>query len=387
MVELAEIAALTAEMAATHHVGRRNRLLTQRGRLLDAIDRQPERLASLRALLDHSQPTVRMAAAWHCGWRQVVADEAERAVAELAQRDDEIGREARRWLENRPRMAAGNRWEPPPPKTLSYDPAPIGCSNAAATELIVRSVSKQRVRALFPLLVRVTRIWPRAHTGDPRTSCFGGLPALPAAYAWPTFEDEPLLFLGQINCAEVHAAVGPHPVPECGLLQFYGDHDEVNGCGPSGASAVLYFPDPDALEPAPPPIEDFVELPRCGLEFYETLELPDPLSEVIANLRFSAAEQKQYRELRGKMTPVGVPGPADGRASKLLGWPDLIQRDLGADCGVPRAGSALLLQIGWYHDGAEWQSWGPGGLIYFILDQEAIVEARFSLAAMEMQCT
>jgi hypothetical protein len=66
IIELAEIATLTAQIAATDHIGRRNRLLTQRNRLFDAIDAHPERLALLQALLKHSQPSVRMAAAWHC---------------------------------------------------------------------------------------------------------------------------------------------------------------------------------------------------------------------------------------------------------------------------------------------------------------------------------
>jgi uncharacterized protein YwqG len=248
-------------------------------------------------------------------------------------------------------------------------------------------VSKARARTLLPLLRRTIRIWPRARGDDPRASCFGGLPVLPPGYVWPSFEDEPFLFLAQINCGEVHAAIGPNPLPERGLLQFYGDHDEVTGCGPTGSSAVLYFTDPGALLPAPAPIRDFLELPRCGLDFYETAELPDPLSDVIAGLRLSGAEQDAYRKLRREVAAPGGAGPRDDRQSQILGWPDLIQRDLGADCGEPDAGRSLLLQIGWHHDGARWQDWGPGGLVYFILGQRGIEEARFDLAAMEMQCS
>lgn len=275
-----------------------------------------------------------------------------------------------------------------PARVLSYDPTPSGCSHAEAAELIARSVSEPLARKILPLLRPAIRIWPRADAGDPRASCFGGLPALPRGHAWPTFEDKPMLFLGQINGVELHAAVGANPLPKRGLLQFYGDDDEVNGCGPYGDSAVLYFPDPGPLRPASAPIEDFVVLPRCGVDFYTTGELPDPRSEIVANLRLSAAEQEAYGDLRGKLTTLGgAAGDMHDRQSKLLGWPDLIQRDLGDDCGKPDAGAALLLQIGWYHDGANWQGWGPGGLVYFILSAQAIAKARFDLAAMEMQCT
>jgi len=385
--ELDEIASLTAEIETTHHVGRRNRLMTRQGHVFDAIDADPERLALLRALLAHPEPAVRMAAAWRCGWRRILPEEAERTATELAERPGAVGRQARDWLDSRARMAT-YRWEAPPPKTLSYDPMPAGCSLEAATELIARSVSKQRARTLLPLLRRTIRIWPRARGDDPRASCFGGLPVLPPGHVWPSFEDEPLLFLGQINCSEVHAAIGPNPLPERGLLQFYGDHDEVTGSGPMGSGAVLCFPDPGALRPTPAPIRDFLELPRCGLDFYETVELPDPLSDVIAGLRLAPDEPKNYGDLRDKLMALsGNGGLWDRVPSKLLGWPDLIQRDLGADCGEPDAGRSLLLQIGWHHDGARWQDWGPGGLVYFILGRRAIEDARFDLAAMEMQCS
>ncbi len=382
--EVDEIASLTAEIETTAHVGRRNRLITRQGHAFDAIDAGPDRLALLSALLSHPQPAVRMAAAWRCGWGRVLTEEAERAATELAERPSAIGQRARHWLDSRARMAT-YRWEAPPPRTLSYDPPPPACSPEAAEERIARSVSKARARALLPLLRRTIRIWPRARGDDPRASGFGGLPALPPGYVWPVFEDEPFLFLAQINCGEVHAAIGPNPLPERGLLQFYGDHDEVTGCGPVGSSAVLYFPDSSALRPAPVPIRDFLELPRCGLDFYETVQLPDPSSEAIAGLHLSDAERDAYRKLRRELAAPGGAGPKDDRQSQILGWPDLIQRDLGADCGAPDAGWSLLLQIGWYHNGARRQSWGPGGLVYFILGQREIEEARFDLAAMEMQ--
>jgi uncharacterized protein YwqG len=382
--EVAEIVELSAQIASSRHVGRSNRLLTRRDRLFAAIDRHPDRLILLRALLDSPQREVRMAAAWRCGRGGALLEEAERAVTELAKKEGETGSQARNWLDARARMTAGKETSKIH-KALPYDPAPPGCSHEMATALIARSLSRDRGAALNQLLARAIRLWPRAHAGDPRASRLGGLPMLPPGHAWPDFDGEPLLFLGQIDFAELCAAIGATPFPERGLLQFYGDHDEVMGCGPVGASAVFYFPDASVLQSTSMPIEDFFVLPRCDLDFFETIELPDPRDYRIAELNFASDEKKAYRDVRRALTALASHGEMYDRGSKLLGWPDLIQREVGEDSGVP--GEQLLIQMGWWHDGAEHQCWGPGGLVYFILNQDAIAEARFDEAMMEMQCT
>ncbi|HLH51137.1 MAG TPA: YwqG family protein [Roseiarcus sp.] len=288
------------------------------------------------------------------------------------------------WLKARARIAV-DQAEIPIRKLPGYDPAPPGTSYEEAADLIMRFLSNDRGQALIPLLKRAVRLWPCAHSGDPFVSCLGGLPVLPAGYAWPDFDGEPLLFLGQINFAELFAAIGNTPFPKRGLIQFYGDHDEVMGCGPVGFSAVFYFPDADALQPASAPIDDFLQLPRCGLNFFETIELPDPKSHRIAKLSFATDEAEAYRHLWLRLAMSASHGRTYDRESKLLGWPNLIQRDVGEDFG--RCGQQLLVQMGWWHDGVEHHCWGPGGLVYFILNEEAIAEARFEEAVMEMQCT
>jgi Domain of unknown function (DUF1963) len=366
---IAEIAALTDQIAATSHIGRSNRLLRRRERLFEAIDAHPDRLGLLRKLLDHAQPSLRIAAAWHCGWRQVLVGEAARVATALAATLGEDGGSARDWLECQAAMAFGFPPAATKPPTLAYAPTPAGLTREAAMAMIAEAVSKPHARELSQLLLRGIRLWPRAHGGDFRASCFGGLPALPPGHAWPSCEEEPLLFLSQINCAELHAAIADNPFPQRGLLQFYGDHDEVTGCGENGSFAILYFPDVDGLEPAPAPVEEFEQLPRCGLDFYETAELPDPSSNAIAKLGLSASVQEAYDDLREKLMALAAPGDFHDRQSKLLGWPDLIQRDLGEDYGPPGEDHVLLHQIGWYHDGHIHQSWGPGGLVYFTIDR------------------
>ena len=185
------------------------------------------------------------------------------------------------------------------------------------------------------------------------------------------------------------AAVGANPLPERGILLFFGDHDDVNGCMPTGGCAVQYIVDTSKLRPASLPLEDFEPLACCGLDFYDTFELPDWQSNAAAALGLSKPESQIYDRIQAWLSGDDeAEDPGDRHVSKLFGWPDLVQRDLGEEWAEdPRAGEKLLLQIGWYHDGAEWQCWGPGGHVYFTLDQQDVAACRFGRAALEAQCT
>ncbi len=75
-------------------------------------------------------------------------------------------------------------------------------------------------------------------------------------------------------------------------------------------------------------------------------------------------------------------------ASKLFGWPDLVQRDVGQEFSARHAPSPnLLIQIGEYHDGRDWGHWEPGGSLYFVLSEKDIAPGRFDRAELEVQCT
>jgi uncharacterized protein YwqG len=214
------------------------------------------------------------------------------------------------------------------------------------------------------------------------------MPAVPRDWVWP-FEEwgEPLLFLGQINCVELHKAVPRNPLPESGLLVFFGDHDDVNGCTPTEACQVAWFPDLAELHSARIPLEDMAPLPECGLDFYPAVELPHPLSDIVTLLKLSDAERDAYRDLRGAITNFGMGRDARWETSKLFGWPDLVQEDFEPALSDRLSPPRLLLQIGWYHDGRDWQCWGPGGRVYFTLSEADVGRRRFDRAEIVMQCT
>jgi uncharacterized protein YwqG len=390
-----QIAAVTRELGAIDpfggHVGRENRLVNKKHRLFEKIDAAPDRRVLLQALLDHSEPEVRMSAAWHCGWAQFMLAEAERAVVALQGLPGKIGEDAQSWLDSKAQMARGiPKGIPKPKPAIAFEPMPSGVAAEEARAWIAAAFPPERARQIEALLRPAARAWPTPPRENLSASCFGGLPPSPAGLPWPEVEGEPLLFVAQINCAELWAAVGPTPLPEEGLLQFFADSHELCGCGPYYGWAVRFVAPHEALTRAPAPDEDLEILPHCGVDFFATVELPHAFSVVVEALGFTKEERDIYWDLRTRIVACGVESrlETDEKASKLLGWPDLVQRDLGDDLGLQeRAGQSLLLQIGWYHDGSEWQCWGPGGAVYFVLGAEDLAARRFERTGLEVQTT
>ena len=97
--------------------------------------------------------------------------------------------------------------------------------------------------------VLLHRLYP-PHMGRPTNSKFGGLPNLPAHYDWPrTPVGMPLHFLAQIDCADI---AFPTPLPERGVLFFFGRDDEEQywpAEDPAGNCRVLYALDGGASTP------------------------------------------------------------------------------------------------------------------------------------------
>ena len=80
-------------------------------------------------------------------------------------------------------------------------------------------------------------------------SRLGGVPDLPKGMSWPTaFSDQkPLLFLGQINLAEIHPFDANHELPSDGMLYFF--HHPLNW----EETKVIYIEAPVELEQNPAP--------------------------------------------------------------------------------------------------------------------------------------
>jgi uncharacterized protein YwqG len=271
---------------------------------------------------------------------------------------------------------------------LSYPPLPMGYSRAQAETEIRAAFPADLGESVTGLLRPSTRIWPIPTSGNSVTSRFGGIPSVPSGWTWPVPAGETFLFLGQIDCAEVHAIAGSSALPENGMLAFFGDEEEVNGCGPGLGGLIYYFEDTTNLRPATLPHENFKPLISCDVTFYNKWEIPDPESLSVRALKLSKEERDTYYDVSDA---IGKPPGVEERhakeyISKFFGWPNLVQGDLDS---IFQHGNYtqpnLLTQIGWYHDGDRWESWGPGGTLYFTLSESDLAARRFGEAELEVQ--
>jgi len=423
VAELLELfASLSRDIKRIVHVGHTNRLHETRRRVVAAIrNRTDGTVRALLPLVSHDDPHVRLSAAYYCD--ELEPDTSDRVLRELAVRKDEIGRDAAsslKWRETHSRMTpAGAAQDSPAPRAassraarLSQHEAPPGMSRAELEPLLFDAFPRETASALMALARPAIRVWPQplARASD-MGSRFGGLPIVAKNWEWPTIEvwpkgggiarlntpseerepmpQEPNWFLGQISCADLKGFAAANMLPEHGILSFFGDSDLVTGCiGPWEYGGLYYFWGDDLFRAAEP-IEDFKTLPVCGLAFSEAIDLPDPCSDVIENLYLDKPLRDRYFDIRKLVSNHGVKVERYNTLdhSKLFGWPDLIQRELEAASQESIGDERLLLQIGNYDNGLESYSWGPGGLVYFVISDAALTEARLEEARYEMQCT
>jgi uncharacterized protein YwqG len=343
---------------ATDHVGLQNRLYGRRLRIADQMKARD--VALLQALAECSNPELR-------SW---------------AQSD----------LQERP------PYEPPPHRPLAAEwqwqcdnPPPPAMSRVEIAQRLHDALPDLADR-LLDLALPAIGLWPqRARADRAGMSRLGGMPLSPPGWPWPTVEGEPLLFVGQINCAELRGLPSSEQLPSSGLLAFFGDHDAVMACRiEAGDIAVHHWPDVDRLVPAMPPIEPAFVFPACALAFRPLIDLPDPFSCVAQNLLRDRKLTSRYADACKAIRRHGIPSDLDYYCSfsKLLGWPALVQQhDLDELASAHRSPMRLLLQVDDYSNGERLHGWGPGGSLYFLLPENSLRMRRFDGCVFEIQFT
>ncbi|HLJ20596.1 MAG TPA: DUF1963 domain-containing protein [Stellaceae bacterium] len=379
------------------HVGRQNRLGRGQLRVLDELKSRAD--GTLRLLLPmraHADPVVQLSASSLC--KSLDPDGYRKKMEALVTFGGVIAKRAQESLK-------WDEWvkaHPSSPQPVSSPSDFDGLSASTEPAGLSHAELEDRVRSAFPLdlaepIISLARptigIWPQPFDADadPGASRFGGMPVVPRVWNWPTRDDEPMLFVGQINCAELAGLSSTGPLPRSGLISFFGDFDFLNGCtggAEEDGGAVFYWAETESLLPSSEPIDDFQRLRSCALAFYETYSLPDPRSQEIEQLPLDLDQRKRYRELHDVVRRHGVSSDRfrDFCTSKLLGWPDLIQNDFLPGPGGEHR-ERLLLQVGSYDDGTDFQDWGSGGLVYFAISERNLRERRFDQVLFEMQCT
>lgn len=257
-------------------------------------------------------------------------------------------------------------------------------------EAMIRAEFPDRddVDALLALLRPSLFLWPRALAPlDSRlVSRLGGHPMAPAGWEWPCLGDEPMLFIGQINCAEIAGLKKSQPLPASGWLAFFADPDIATGCdgGWGEEGAVFYWPSGTELMKAEPPEPDVEIMPECGLSFTEVLDLPHMFSGLVRSFDRDKYCRVSWRD--GIRMPEGQRQPDTDDRNKLLGYLHPVQGrvDLYQE---PDEHWHLLLQIGSYDAGPKHHFWGPGGTLYFVIEEKDLAAGRFDRVKFTAQHT
>jgi uncharacterized protein YwqG len=328
--------------AATEHVGRKNRLFGIGNEIAKELRTRSTARLMLEQLSEHADPDVR-------------ADVQSRL----------------KYLDRKGESAPP--YKPPPPSWQSV----WQCDNPSPPAMTREEIAQRLRRALPEFCDRLTKLmlpaiglWPQRTNGAvPLTaSRLGGLALAPPHWEWPTVEEEPLLFIAQINCADLSRLPGAEPLPGSGVLAFFADHDAVTGCG-SDISRTYYWTDIDNLVPAAAPIEPSIIFPSCRVIMRPFVDLPHPFSRAVEELKLNKEQTSRYFDEWEAVRNHGMPDDVAtfSSFSKLLGWPALLQNDLGRF--AYDEGWRLLLEVDQYCNGEELHGWGPGGRLYFVLPE------------------
>ncbi len=385
---------------AIEHVGAKNRYVEHCDRIFRELrDRDPA-LGLLRPLLDHADPVVAHSTAIR--FRTIDHAAFERVVKALAQRPDEIGREAQSTLRFDEHFQEFGypelQKEQPTPRKIrdeyrwQIDNVPSAAMSQADIVKHLRDILPAQADPLAALARPAIGLWPRITraTIPIGASRWGGIPDASPGWSWPMLNAEPLLFVGQIDCAALVGLPCADRLPSSGLLSFFGDHDTVMACG-FGADdiAVYHWPDIRRLRPAEPPIDLTIVFPTCEFTFRPLLDLPDPSSRTIEDLLQNPEQVSRYRKIYEAVHYHGI--PQDVRFycsfSKLFGWPRLVQHELDHFHHGGGKKLSLLLQVDDYSNGEEAHGWGPGGSLYFLMSDPDLRARRFDRCQFEMQFT
>jgi hypothetical protein len=342
----------------TDHVGVKNRLFDRRMKIAAEMKARDRTL--LGTLMDYPEPQVRSWAQWDV--------------------------EDRPTQERPPCSPLGLEWqwqcENPPP------PAMTGAEIARLLRDALPDFADRPIELALPAI----GLWPQRLRMDRAggASRLGGMPLAPSGWQWPTVEAEPLLFVGQIDCAELRGLPGAEQLPSAGLLALFGDYDAVMACRYEARDiAVHHWPDIDRLMPATPPIEPACIFPPCALAFRPLIDLPDPFSRVVQNL-LQGEQVSRYAATRNAVRRHGIPDDLDSYCSfgKLLGWPALVQQhDLDEFDSDRGPDMRLLLQVDDYSNGDALHGWGGGGSLYFVMHDEDLRMQRYECCEFDIQFT
>jgi uncharacterized protein YwqG len=251
----------------------------------------------------------------------------------------------------------------------------------------------------------------RMCTGKPSAtsvSRIGGRPNLPKEFDWPTWREEPLAFVSQLDLA-TSPRVSDLPLPRTGALFFFFEGgDNAWGFSPEdkGSSCVLYSPEPLSsfkLRALPDDLDEGLRFKGIGLSPQLELTLPGLQDQALEDLEMTSDERKAYFNLI-----MRIQDEQKGSIHRIGGYPDCVQGDpklkahlvsYGLYCGN-RTGYGEGKKRGLWAGAKDWElllqvdsderatmMWGDVGRIYFLIQRSALEKIQFERTWLVFQCS
>ncbi|MBQ3162540.1 MAG: DUF1963 domain-containing protein [Oscillospiraceae bacterium] len=213
-------------------------------------------------------------------------------------------------------------------------------------------------------------------------SKIGGMPDMPSEFEWYRNESgEPLGFVMQINCEEIHSYDKDGIFPESGMLYFFYDLENQPWelCDDEQGAAVYYYNgDMDELAPLefPSDISEECIVEQCGLSFESRPDVPcyedyDDCDdwEVYYASAVSALgfDPDEYGDIR----------------FKLGGYSDIIQNSINEEFGEEYI---QLCQLDTYENGNSYIMYGDGGRLYYYIKASDLANRKFDEIQIRLQC-
>ncbi len=254
-------------------------------------------------------------------------------------------------------------------------------------EQLIRQHAPQRLQEQLISLLRPAIALTATRTEDARievgASKFGGAPDVPAAFEWPTsaWNNEPLLFLAQINLEEVAPLDVQKELPSTGLLSFFYGIEE----GPCENLHQVFWFNEQPLHRIGSPTTPVVE--TCIMSFAVDVDRGDAFEELewedFQLLLESEKSEPDYvaaqavHPVPSLLKLLGHPDPVFGgiHVSRWDQYNNLIEPE-------PQKGDyQLLLQVD--SDDTLDVMWCDNGLLYFLIRKEDLAAQRFDRVHVE----
>jgi uncharacterized protein YwqG len=238
----------------------------------------------------------------------------------------------------------------------------------------------------------------------------GGRPDLPNHIDWPTWRNEPLSFIAQLNLADLPAYDFLNILPSEGVLSFfYSARQETEGYDPrdKGSWRVIHFEDKGLQRRVyPPDLPDRGRYNSLAVEFQRSITIPEWESPYL-DLGYGESGWEEIDKFLNLHKQVDAFLNEGRTINRLLGHPEQQQNDMQTECqlvshgmyGVAYGGHSdsevktvkagatdweLLLQIDSDDDAK--MMWGDVGRIYYWIPCEELRQRNFEATWMILQC-